>query len=373
MRFSSRIAFVVLMIMAVAPVAAAAGVHYHQTNLVSDIAGLAAHTDHDLVNAWGLARGGTSPWWVNDNGTSISQLYTADGAKVMPQFGGVSVPAVNIPPIGTSAPTGIVFNSDTTATDFVVSEGTKSGRAAFIFATEDGTISGWNPSVDLANAIQEIPQAGVTPTAVYKGLAIATHGNATFLYATNFTGGKVEVYDSSWALHDFQEGGFVDTAVPSNYHPFNVQNLGGNLFVTFAQFDGSKDEVHGRGFGFVDEFDSAGNLLRRFQHGPWLNAPWGLAMSPAGFGQFSNNLLVGNFGSGEIAAFDPNTGEFLGRLHSERGVLVIDGLWAIAFGGGNTTNGPLTTLFFTAGPNDESDGLFGTLTAISKKKHDHDD
>lgn len=348
--------------------------HYHQTNLVSDVPGLAASTDPDLVNAWGMARGPAAPWWVNANGTGKSILYNAAGIK--PGLV-VTVPPPDGSPAGTtSAPTGIVFNTDMDATHFVVvnpADNTKKGRASFIFATEDGTISGWNPAALPTTAIQEVPAAGVTPTAVYKGLAIAQNGGATYIYAANFTGGKVEVFDSSWNSHMFKVDQFVDPRLPSSFHPFNVQNINGNIFVTFAKFDGSKDEVHGRGLGFVDEFDSGGTLLRRFQHGPWLNAPWGVALSPADFGKFSNDLLVGNFGSGEIDAFDSATGGFLGRLHSEKGPLVIDGLWAIAFGGGTNlvNDGPSNTLFFAAGIDDENHGLFGTLTAI-QHGHSHD-
>ena len=317
--------------------------HYQQTNLASDVSGLAAHPDADLVNPWGLTRTPTSPWWVSDNGTDKSTLYNGSGAK---QGLVVAVP---------SAPTGVVFNG---GARFVVTENNKSGSARFIFDTEDGTILGWSPAVASDHAIVAVNNSA---TAIYKGLAIATFNGATYLYAANFKSGKVDVFDSTWAKATVP-GGFTDLTLPPNYAAFNVQTVGTNIFVTFAKQSGGTDEVHGRGFGFVDEFDSGGNLLMRFQHGPWLNAPWGVALSPANFGQFSNNILIGNFGSGEIAAYDPATGEFLGRLHGPKGTLVIDGLWAIMFGGGTANNGATNELFFTAGIDDENHGLFGKLT-----------
>ena len=331
--------------------------HYQQTNLVSDVPGLAAHTDPDLVNSWGVARSGTSPWWVNDNGTGRATLYDQNGNK-LPVAGHPSV-MIPAPPGSTdpSTPTGMVNNG---TTGFVVSNGTTSGPARFIFATEDGTISGWNPTVDSGNAILEVDNSA---NSIYKGLAIADFNGSTFLYAANFATGKVDVIDSTWHAATVP-GGFVDLELPAGYAPFNVQNLGGKLFVNFAQQGTPPDEVDGRGLGFVDEFDSGGNLLMRFEHGPWLNAPWGLAISPSNFGEFSGMLLVGQFGSGQIAAYDLTSGEFEGLLHGPRGPLSIDGLWALSFGGGSANNGPTTTLFFTAGIDGEAHGLFGTLRAI---------
>jgi uncharacterized protein (TIGR03118 family) len=372
-RSKFSLALLMLAVTAFVPAIALAQ-HYHQTNLVSDVPGLATNTDPDLVNSWGIARSGTSPWWVNDNGTGKATLYNAAGTK---QGLVVTVPPpAGSPPGTTSTPTGIVFNTDASATDFVVvnpSDNTKSGRAVFIFATEDGTISGWNPAALPTTAILEVPKAGTAVSAIYKGLAIALHSDGhTYLYAANFLSGKVDVFDSSWNAATLKVDQFVDPTLPSGYAPFNVQNIGGSIFVTWAKQGEPPDEVDGRGLGFVDKFDSGGTLLMRFQHGPWLNAPWGLAMSPANFGQFSNNLLVGNFGSGEIAAFDPASGEFLGRLHNEKGNLVIPGLWAIGFGGGSNliNDGPANTLFFAAGIDDEAHGLFGTLTAIPDDDED---
>ena len=353
--------------------ATAGAQRYQQTNLVSDVPGLAATTDPDLVNAWGIVHSATSPWWVNDNGTGKATLYNAAGTKLALV---VTVP----PPDGsapgtTSAPTGIVFNGSTT--DFVVAnpaDNTKSGPARFIFATEDGTISGWNPAANPNTAIIKVDNSA---SAVYKSLAMGVFNGATYLYAANFTGGKVEVFDSKWNSVVLTVDQFVDPKLPHAYHPFNVQNIGGNIFVTFAKSDGSKDEVHGRGFGFVDEFDTGGNLLKRLEHGKWLNAPWGIALAPADFGKFSNHLLLGNFGSGTIAAYDLSSGEFDGLLRGPKGRrIVIPGLWGLGFGSGGlglANNGPANTLFFSAGIDDEQHGLFGTLTAVPKKDDDDKD
>lgn len=364
----AKIAVVLLVLAAVALLPAnALAQHYQQTNLVSDVPGLAPHTEPDLVNSWGLVRGPATPWWVNDNGTGLAQLYMGNGTKVILQVGTVTVPAVTIPPptgsTATSTPTGIAFNG---GTGFVVTKGTASAASRFIFATEDGTISAWSPTVDPSNAILTVNHSG---SAIYKGLTISSDN--TLLYAANFLSGKVDVFDSHFAPTTVS-GGFVDTALPPGYAPFNVQNINGDIFVTFAKQGTPPDEVDGRGFGFVDKFDQDGNLLLRFQHGPWMNAPWGVALAPANFGKFSNDLLVGQFGSGRMAAFNAANGEFRGFLHGRRGPLVIDGLWALGFGAGNANSGPTNTLFFTAGINDEQDGLFGTLTAVPDKDKDKD-
>jgi len=328
--------------------------HYMQTNLVSDVPGLAALTDPNLVNAWGLARSSSSPWWVADNGTGLSTLYTGAGAKL-----GL---VVTIPPgvAGeTSAPTGAVFNG---SADFQVTGG---GAAHFIFATEDGTIAGWSGG---GTAVTMVPATG----AVYKGITLGQVAGANMLYATDFAGGKVDVFDKNYQPVDLGANAFKDWQLPANYAPFNIQSVGSWIYVTFAQKEaGSIDEAHGPGKGYVDIFSTSGVLQKRLQWGAWFNAPWGVALAPAGFGGFSNMVLIGNFGSGKIAAFDPATGEFHGLV---RGVhsrpLVIDGLWALGFGN-NASAGPATTLFFTAGIDDEAHGLFGTLTPIADN-HDDD-
>ena len=251
----------------------------------------------------------------------------------------------------TSAPTGLVVNL---SGDFVVTKNGKSGASIFIFDTEDGTIVGWSPGVDLTNGVIAVPN---THGAIYKGLAIAKTSKGTFLYASDFHNGVVEIYNAHFQL----QKSFTDTSLPDGYAPFGIQNINGQIFVTFAKQDELKeDEIAGPGLGFVDIFDTDGNLVRRFASRGPLNAPWGLAMAPATFGKFANALLVGNFGDGRISAFEPTSGKFLGRLRNTKGeILSIDGLWAITQGGGAGTTPD--EILFTAGPNDEANGLFGKL------------
>jgi len=336
---------------------------YKQVNLVSDIEGLAAVTDPNLVNPWGVAFSSTSPFWVSDNGTGVSTLYNGEGTPI-PLI--VTIP----PPSGstdTSTPTGTVFNGPA---GFVVSKDGTSAPAFFIFDTEDGTISGWSPTVDLHNAVLVVDNSqpggvdGSTEGAVYKGLAIAQTGNGSFIYANNFRDGIVEMYDADFHF----VGSFTDPDLPPRYAPFGIRNIDGQLYVTFAeQGEGKKDDVAGRGHGFVDVFDTSGHLLRRFVSRGRLNSPWGLALAPANFGKFSGALLIGNFGDGRINAYDPVSGRFLGNLRNQHGqALSIDGLWTITFGNGGFA-GSANELFFTAGINDEADGLFGQLQSLPKR------
>jgi uncharacterized protein (TIGR03118 family) len=346
--FGAALLTTALTLAASLPASAAQG-FYAQTNLVSDIPGLASSTDPDLVNPWGLARSATSPWWVSDNGTGRSTLYTGSGSKV-PR-------TVTIPPAG-SAPTGVVFNG---GSGFVVSNGTASGPSRFIFATENGTIAGWSPSVDPINAIQAVDNS---VGAVYKGLAIGTSGGASFLYATNFKTSSVDVFDSTFRRATLA-GTFSDPDLQAGFAPFGIATLNGDLYVTYAKRDQTgHDDIAGPANGFVDVFDTSGHLLRRAATRGRLNSPWGVALAPANFGRFGGDLLVGNFGDGRINAIDPATGEFLGQLRdASNRPITIDGLWAIAFGGGTANNGPTNSLFFTAGINDEANGLFGVLTS----------
>jgi uncharacterized protein (TIGR03118 family) len=351
----------------------AAAQFYTQHNLVSDIPGLADLTDSSLVNAWGLVSSTSSPWWVSNNGTATSTLYNGNnGAKVA--LTNLPCQCVIVP----GAPTGVVFNGSpfATGTGFVVTSGGASGPARFIFASEDGSISGWNPGVPPPVPPPPLVSSqaiiAVQPSdAVYKGLAIASTipGNVAgdLLYATNFHAGTVDVFDHNFApVHT--PGAFTDTSIPKGYAPFGIRNIGGIIYVTYALQDAdAHDDVPGMGHGFVNAFDAAGHLLRHVARRGTLNSPWGLALSPADFGKFSNELLVGNFGDGRIHAYDPGdtlgSGEFKhrGMLHSAGGPpLVIDGLWALSFGNGAAA-GPMHTLFFTAGPDGESHGLFGSL------------
>jgi uncharacterized protein (TIGR03118 family) len=339
------------------PTPAAQG-FYQQTNLVSDIAGVAKFTDAHLVNPWGLVHGPSTPWWVSDNGTGVSTLYDGHG-KAIPLV--VTIPPPAGSPAGTTAaPTGVVFNG---GSGFVVSENGKSGPSLFIFATEDGTIAGWNPNVDLNKAVLAVDHSKVGAGAVYKGLAINTSG--TLIYATNFRFGTVDVFDANFHQVSLA-GSFTDPNLPQGYAPFGIQNIGGNLYVTYAKQNAQKhDDVAGPGHGFVDVYDANGNLIHRLISRGRLNSPWGLALAPANFGKFSNALLVGNFGDGRINAFDPNTGASLGSLKNSRGVAIqIDGLWALAFGNGNAA-GQTNELFFTAGIGGEAHGLFGKIQSQS--------
>ena len=317
---------------------------YTVHNLTSDQAGVADNQDPNLVNAWGLTAGPTSPWWVADNGSDLSTLYNAAGAA---QSLVVGVPG---------APTGTVFNG--TAGAFPVG----SSGARFIFATESGTILGWNGG---GAATQE---ADASPFgAVFKGLAIATTPAGPRIFATDFHNGVVDVYDANWK--PVPHAGFADPFLPRHFAPFGIQTIGDRIFVTYAkQQAGSDDEAHGQGLGLVDEYDLMGHLRARVAQFGSLNAPWGLAWAPASFGRFSGDLLVGNFGDGHITAYREHFHRFFvpaGQLRSASGGRVaIDGLWALEFGmGAVAANGPTDSLFFTAGPNDESDGLFGTIRA----------
>ncbi|HVU16692.1 MAG TPA: TIGR03118 family protein [Candidatus Didemnitutus sp.] len=336
---------------------------YLETNLVSDVPGLAAATDPHLVNPWGLSVSPTSPWWVSDNGTGLSTLYNGAGAiqslvVTIPTSAGATPPAT---------PTGTVFNG---TADFEVGTGQP---AKFLFANEDGAISGWNPAANATNAIVKVDNGG---KAVYKGLALAQIDGANYLYAANFFSGAIDVFDRTFAPVNLGAGAFRDPWIPKGYAPFNVQLIGTQLYVTYAKQDSEKmDEVDGAGRGFVSVFTTKGQLVHRLLWGPWMNAPWGVALAPANFGRFSGKLLVGQFGSGEIAVFDPSHGFFLGRFRVADGhLLKIDGLWALAFGNGAGA-GPVNTLYFTAGLDGEAHGLFGTLTptAATNKGGDKND
>lgn len=342
------------------PLQAADNTAYQQHNLVTDGFVPADHADTDLVNPWGIAFNPNGFVWIANNHSGVSTLYDGAGVK---QSLVVTVP----PPNGgtsSSAPTGIVFSS---GSDFVVKKvtdtGTASGPSRFIFATEDGTLSAWAPNVDPTHALLQIDNSG--SGAVYKGLALAANGTGHFLYATDFHNNKIDVFDATFApvpLPSSTFSNFSDPALPSGYAPFGIQNINGDLYVTYAQQNSeAMDDVAGLGFGFVDVFDANGKLISRVASHGQLNAPWGLALAPADFGRFSNMLLVGNFGDGRINAYDLATGEFRGELDGTDGrPLVIEGLWGLAFGNG-LLNQPTNALFFTAGPGDEAHGVYGRI------------
>lgn len=342
--------------------------HYTQTNLVSDMPGVAVTTDPNLVNPWGLSRGTSTPWWASDNGMGVATLYTGAGSPV-PLV--VTIPAAESGQTGT--PTGTVFNG---TTDFAISTGKP---AAFLFVTEDGTISGWSPLLGSTTAVMMV---NTHSASVFKGAALAAVGDpngthANYLYVADFRKGQIAVFDKNFQRatfmghdegrggHDGENNAFRDERIPNGFAPFNVQNIGGNLYVSFAKQDSQKhDEVDGAGLGYVDVFSPTGRLLLRLDHSPWLNGPWGMTQAPSDFGVNSHDILVGQFGGGNIIAFDPVTGHVKGPLFGTNNMpLMIDGLWDISFGSG-TTSGSATSLFFTAGSDGEQHGLFGTLTPV---------
>jgi uncharacterized protein (TIGR03118 family) len=337
-----------IVLVAAAAAAAAPGTGFVVTPLVSNNGVPGTTPDGNLVNSWGLAAGPATPWWVADNGTAVSTLYTGAGAKL-----GLTV-AVG------EAPTGVVFNG-TGAFDLKGGDG---GPALFLFDSEAGAISAWNRSL---GTVAEVDVDGTPQGAVFKGLAIAQTSAGPRLYATDFHNRRVDVFDGNWqpVRRPFQ---FFDPTIPRSYAPFGIQAIGDRIYVTYAKTQpGSNDEAHGQGVGFVDAFDAAtGFLAGKVAFRGLLNAPWGLAVAPSGFGGVAGDLLVGNFGDGRINAYKPILGGLFyvpqGPLHSSTGApLSIDGLWALEFGNG-TAAGPTGTLFFTAGPDDESNGLFGTIT-----------
>ena len=307
--------------------------------LVGDIAGSAAQTDARLVNAWGIAFNPTGFVWVANNGSSTSTLYDGNG---VPQTLVVSTPP---------APTGIVYNG---SSDFRASP--------FIFATESGKIAAWSPTVDRNNAVTVVD--GAVAQAVYKGLAIATWNNANYLYAADFHNNRIDVFDAGFNKVALG-GAFRDAALPANYAPFGIQAIGDRIYVAYAQREsGGDDEVAGAGLGAIDVFDTAGNLVKQLAMGGALNAPWGMALAPSDFGSFSGKLLVGNFGDGKINAYDAASGAMAGTLSGADGnAIVIDGLWGIAFGPGVNSQ-PTNTLFFGAGPGDETHGLYGRIDML---------
>jgi uncharacterized protein (TIGR03118 family) len=332
------------------PVTPTIASNFLMRSLVSDGAG-AEHVDGKLINAWGIAFNPTGFVWVANNGSSTSTLYDGNG---VPQ-----TLVVAIPPSSSSAsnPTGIVFNG---SASFQVTQNGVTGASAFIFASENGTLSGWSPTVNRTNAILAVDTGA--GGAVYKGLAIASFSGANYLYAADFRNNRVDVYDTNWNRVTLPGGGFTDPNLPAGYAPFGIQAIGGRIYVAYAQRTaGSIDETKGSGLGIVDVFDAGGALVRRLVTGGALNAPWGLAMAPANFGGASNLLLVANFGDGKINAYNADTGAFAGTLmKADRTPIVIDGLWGIAFGNG-VNNQPTNTLFFTAGPGDEAHGLYGRI------------
>jgi uncharacterized protein (TIGR03118 family) len=346
---------------------------------VSDQPGVALNLDPTLVNAWGISASPSGgAFWVSSNGRGLSELYLGDvmGSPILQPFK-VTLPG--------GRPTGQVFNinqplmSTGSSNDFSVTDGMHTGASVFLFASKTGAITGWNPMV---GAPIQTPFGMLSGTAEvgfqaadgasYTGLAAGDVGASHFLYAADFHNGKIDVIDGQLhqvALGTNGFGTFTDRHLPHGYAPFNIQNLGGRLFVTYAKQDAAKDggSVAGRGNGFVDVFDTAGHLLQRVASGGMLNSPWGVAMAPAGFGKFSGDLLVGNFGDGHIDAYDPQHHfAFAGQLRGTDGrPVTINGLWGLQLGNG-TSAGDASSLYFSAGPAGGTHGLFGSLKAQSQ-------
>jgi uncharacterized protein (TIGR03118 family) len=364
---------------------AKAATDFNQTNLVTDdqanLVSLgyspAFVVDPNLVNPWGISEGPGTPFWISDNGTGVTTLYQVPGPGSTPvsPFPPASPLVVTIPPTNKplpppppppplmSAPTGQVFNG--TSNGFQLSDGKP---ALFIFASEDGAITAWNPGLGTTAEVTKVDEGSAA--AVYKGLAI--NNTSDILYAANFRAGTIEAYNSGFnkaTSSDGVTGTFTDPTLPGGFAPFDVKVIDGQLYVTYAVQDSAKhDDVAGAGNGIVDIFDLNGDFVKRLitnGSGSVLNSPWGLQIAPAGFGSFAGDLLVGNFGDGTINAFDPTTGDFKGALDGPDGKpLFIQDLWALTVGSGSALGGDPNTVYFTAGLVGEGNGLFGALTAI---------
>jgi uncharacterized protein (TIGR03118 family) len=354
-----------------------------QTNLVSDLPGVAQFQDPNLVNPWGISESSSGPFWISDNNAGVASVYNSAG---VPQSLVVSMPSPGDLTGASGTPTGTVFN---TSNGFVISGVDSSGKpisepATFLFVTEDGTIIGWNKDVNPAGitdgthgiiAVDNSTNPNAANGAVYKGLTIftsttgpiiATDPNSTSLiYVSNFRAGTVEVYDTNFQPAPLAAGAFVDASLPPGFAPFNVQVLNGKVYVTYALQNADRhDDVSGPGNGFVDVYNLDGSGGQRLISGGALNSPWGLAIAPSSFGSLSGALLVGNFGDGHINAFDAGTGASMGALLDPDGEPIqIDDLWALKVGNGGL-GGDASTLYFTAGIHDESHGLFGSLTPV---------
>jgi uncharacterized protein (TIGR03118 family) len=365
-----------------------------ETDLVADNPGLLDNNgivhspfiiDPHLVNPWGVAEGPSSPFWVADNGEGASTLYRVpDGSAAVSMVQMVfSIPSPGDPLGRTGTPTGAIFNTDIAGQRFRIVGVNKNGNAAaapanFLFATEDGTIVGWNPGVNPSGfdpskagtygivAVDNSKNPTMADGAVYKGLAIATDAaGKTFLYATNFRAGTVEVYDDSFHPAPLPAGAFTDPHLPHDFAPFNIVLVGARLFVTYAKQDKAKhDDVAAPAHGIVDTFDLSGNMLARFTQHARLNSPWGVVRAPSSFGEFAGAILIGNFGDGRINAFDADTGDFLASVTNSLGQeILIDGLWTLTAGNGQNGGEP-NAIYFTAGPNGEKHGLFGSLEPV---------
>jgi uncharacterized protein (TIGR03118 family) len=335
---SRALTFLALLVVGLGLIPVPSAAQYAVTNLVSSQAGKAKHQDAQLLNAWGIAYAPSGPFCVADAGAGLATFYDAQGVK-QPQV--ITVPSISK---HHGTPTGVVYNN---TTDFQVSQGGHSGPASFIFDTIDGTISGWNSSVNSNNAIVVINNS--SQGASYTGLAIGVSQGANFIYAADHNNNKVDVYDGAFNLVK----SFTDPNLPAGSAPFNVQTINGQLFVAFT---------NPKVGGAIDIFDMAGNLIKTLAQGSELKGPWGLARAPRNFGTESKTLLVGNLNDGRINAFNATTGQLIGPLTNPQGKVISNiGLWGIVFGGGGSQNGKTNQLFFAAGPNNEKAGLFAVI------------
>ena len=353
--------FTVGMALLMQPAAAQKDNAYVVTNLVADNPedypeGTVA-LDSNLINGWGLSAGPTTPWWVSSADGLVARIYNTSGPTV-----GIVGLTVSV----SGNPTGQVFSAGTGFPITTTEGGTTTVPARFIFAAEDGSISGWNGVlVPITQARVGLPAAG---GASFKGLALAQTASGDFLYAADFHNAKVDIIDSTWKVlepPDISADAFKDPTLPAGYAPFGIQNINGRIFVAFAlQNDEADEEIAGAGLGYVSVFDTAGTFIARVASQGPLNAPWGMALAPTGFGRFSGNLLVGNFGDGRINAYNFETFEPRGHLKGAgQKPIVIDGLWGIAFGhGAGTGSGAVNELYFAAGPEEEEHGLFGKIS-----------
>jgi uncharacterized protein (TIGR03118 family) len=344
--------FVGLSLLLALPVLAGSNA-YIQHNLIADTAGVADLTDPNLVNPWGISQSATSPFWINDNGTGLATVYSTSATATIT----ISSLKVTIPPgaasgAGPGPASGQLSNSTSV---FLI--GTT--KASFLFCTEDGTISGWNGGTAATIKVDNSSKG-----AVYKGMALGGTSTAPQLYVANFHAGTVEVYDGNFAPVTLAKGAFTDAQIPAGFAPFNIVNIGGQLYIAYAKQDSTAmDDSPGPGNGYVDIFDMSGNLTKHLIAAGALNSPWGMAIAPANFGAFSNMLLVGNFGNGQINAYDPAAGTSMGALQNPSGsVISISGLWALQVGNGKS-GGDSNAVYFTAGPDGEQHGLFGSLQA----------
>ena len=342
----------------------ALGQKFTVNNLTADVPGAAPNSDPNLIGSVGLSRGIVGKWWVPNSGSATATLYDGNGVE--------SALIVNLPPVpGSSTPTratGTVFTGGING--FNVSPGNPS---VFMFVTLDGTVLGWNPNVNLFNAIVVVNRNG---KASYTGMTTAEIGTAHYLYAVNALRERIETFDVNFQLVSFGHDAFVDPNIPEDLVPFNVQNIGNDVVVTYNR---RRAEGWDEGQGWVAIFDASGHFLSRLHPGPWLNDPWGVTLAPHDFGEFTHMLLVANHGTGQIAAFDPFSGRFVGYMLDPNGnVISIDGLWALAFADGGIADfapvmGPYNACYFVAGPQNGQHGLFGSLVPVdSDQTHDEE-